>query len=101
VQNKILFILILLLSLILVSCGQDPYLIGEIEERTQKEIVLSVKENNSNIEEIDKVIITQKTLMDFTMFQEGVTVKVTIYEEEFNDINTPPKVPLKDIEVIE
>jgi hypothetical protein len=61
---------------------------------------LSVEENHSKINGIDRVIITQKTLMDFTFFQKGAKVKVTIYEDELNDFTVPPKVPMKDIELI-
>jgi hypothetical protein len=85
---------------LLVACGREPYLIGEVEEVSREEIILSVEENHSKINEIDRVIITQKTLMDFTFFQKGTKVKVTIYEDEFNDFIVPPKVPMKDIELI-
>jgi hypothetical protein len=101
VKKVILLTLFLILSVLLFACGQqEPYLIGTIEDVSREEMILSVEKNQSKISETDRVILTQKKLMDFTYFKKGTKVKVWIYDEEVRP-SEPPKVPLKKIEVIE
>lgn len=95
-----LFLLLSSLVIVIFACNREPYLIGEIEEVTRNEMVLSIIENNSKIDTTNKVVITQKKLMDFSFFKKGSKVKVWIYDQEVRH-STPSEVPLKDIELIE
>jgi hypothetical protein len=101
-KKVILLTLYSILSVLLADCGQqEPYLIGTIEDVvSREEMILSVEKNQSKISETDRVILTQKKLMDFTYFKKGTKVKVWIYDGEVRP-SVPPKVPLKKIEVIE
>jgi hypothetical protein len=101
INKKVTFFMIVSIYSIfaLFACGKESYLIGEIEEVTREEIMLSIEENKSKIGETDRVVLIQKKLMDFTYFEKGEKVKVWIYDEEVRHFE-PPQVPVRYIEVI-